>query len=73
MDGGLGQFRLATQASMDSGTVSVAPCFGRSRRAVRALSIDCRGGSPEVFEGRVSVLGIDAGAELVHRHDLQLG
>jgi len=28
---------------------------------------------PEVFEGRVSVLGIDAGGELVRRHELQLG
>ena len=32
-----------------------------------------QGCSPEVFEGRVSVLGVDAGGELVRRHELQLG
>ena len=41
------QFRLAaTQASMDSRTVSVTVCFGRKPRTVRALSIEYMGARP---------------------------
>jgi len=63
---------LATQASMDLGTVG--------RAVLRQVAQDgagfvhrLLGCSPEVFEGRVSVLGVDAGGELVRRHELWLG
>ena len=51
---------------MDLGTVSVA-------QGGAGFVHRLKGCLPEVFEGRVSVLGIDAGGELVRRHELQLG
>ena len=71
LTGWIRQFLLAaTQASMDSRTVLVTSCFGRKPSTVRAFSIEYRC-APDVVEGRVCVLGIDARDELVPRHELQ--